>query len=50
MISLEQYKQILGKEAERLTDEQIKRLREQQYLLADVLFDLFKKEKQAKNK
>ena len=39
MLSIEQCRQILGKEATSLSDKQIRRLRDNLDLLADVLFD-----------
>lgn len=43
MLSLEQFKKSLGKRAETLTDVQIEKLRASMYLVADTLFDTWKK-------
>ena len=39
MISLPDFKKLLGSYAESLTDEQVKRLRDMEYQIADVIFD-----------
>ena len=50
MISIEKYKKILGKEAQNLTDEEIEQIRDAQYKLADILFDMWQEDKNKKNR
>jgi len=47
LINVEQFKKTLGPHAELLTDEQIKRLRDAYYDLANTLFDSWLKGKPA---
>ena len=44
MISIEKYKKILGPEAQNLTDKEIEQIRDAQYKLAEVLFDMWWKD------
>lgn len=50
MISIEKYKKILGPEAQNLTDKEIEQIRDAQYKLADVLFDMWWEDKNKKNR
>lgn len=46
MIPFSEYKELLGAEAEGMTDEQIKELRDDQYAFAQLAFDSWLKKKQ----
>lgn len=48
MISIEKFKKLLGSEAQNLTDKEIEQLRNTQYQLADILFDMWWKDKKEK--
>ncbi|MBP6929683.1 MAG: hypothetical protein KBB77_01975 [Candidatus Moranbacteria bacterium] len=52
MISLPDFKNLLGKYADRLSEEQIKQLRDMEYRIADAAFDqwLHKRNKQCLEK
>ena len=50
MISIEKYKKILGSEAQNLSDEEIEQIRDAQYKLADVLFDMWWEDENEKNR
>ena len=39
MIPLDKYKKLLGETGESMTDEEIKKVRDLQYQLVDILFD-----------
>jgi hypothetical protein len=39
MISLDEFKKLLGPTAETLTDEEIVKIREMEYRLGDIIFD-----------
>jgi hypothetical protein len=45
MISLDDFKNSLGDYAKRFTDEELERLRQDMYQLADIAFDIWVKEK-----
>ena len=45
MISIEKYKKILGSEAQNLSDEEIEQIRDAQYKLAEVFFDMWWEDK-----
>jgi hypothetical protein len=46
MISLAAYKQILGDEAQGMTDAEIEQIRDAQYQLAEIIFPMWSKDKQ----
>ena len=50
MISIEKYKKILGPEAQNLTDKEIEQIRDAQYKLANVLFDMWQEDEKENNK
>ena len=50
MISIEKFKKLLGSEAQNLTDKEIEQIRNDQYKLADILFDMWRKNKKIKKK
>lgn len=41
MISIEKFKQLLGLEAQNLSDKEIEQIRDSQYQLADMAFDVW---------
>ena len=45
MISVEKFKKLLGPEAQNLTDKEIEQIRDSQYQLADIAFDMWVKDK-----
>jgi len=45
MISLDDFKNSLGDYAKRFTDEELERLRQDMYQLADIAFDVWVKER-----
>ena len=45
MISLDDFKNSLGDYAKRFTDEELERLRQDMYQLADIAFDIWSSEK-----
>jgi len=49
MITLSKFKKLLGKEADNLTDEQIKEIRSTSYQLAEIAFEKWMKDKNIKN-
>ncbi len=48
MISIEKFKQLLGSEAQNLTDKEIEQIRDSQYQLADIAFDMWQEDKKDK--
>lgn len=48
MISIEKFKQLLGSEAQNLTDKEIEQIRDSQYQLADIAFDMWQEDKKIK--
>lgn len=48
MISIEKFKKLLGSEAQNLTDEEIEQIRNSQYQLAEIAFDMWYKDKKDK--
>lgn len=45
MISIEKFKQLLGSEAHNLSDKEIEQIRDSQYQLADIAFDMWQEDK-----
>lgn len=45
MISVEKFKQLLGSEAQNLSDKEIEQIRDYQYQLAGIAFDIWWKDK-----
>jgi len=45
MISLLKFKEMLGEEARGLTDQEIKEIRDAQYKMAELAFEVWQKEK-----
>lgn len=45
MISVEKFKQLLGSEAQNLTDKEIEEIPDFQYQLADIAFDMWREDK-----
>lgn len=45
MIALAKYKQLLGNEGENLTDAEVEELRDAQYRMARIAFEMWSKEK-----
>lgn len=48
MISIEKFKQLLGSEAQNLTDKEIEQIRDSQYQLDDIAFDMWQEDKNNK--
>lgn len=45
MISISKFRQLAGKEAQGLSDEEIEQIRDAQYQFAELAFDMWAKEK-----
>jgi len=50
MISIEKFKQLLGSEAQNFTDKEVEQIRDSQYQLADIAFDMWQKDKKGNKK
>ena len=50
MISIEKFKKILGPKAQNLSDEEIEQIRDAQYRLSDILFDMWWEDKKENKK
>lgn len=50
MITIEKFKQLLGSEAQNLTDKEIEEIRDSQYQLADIVFDMWWEDKKENKK
>ncbi len=42
MISVDKFKKLLGSEAQNLTDKEIEQIRNSQYQLAEIVFDMWR--------
>ena len=49
-ISIAEFKKLLGSEAQNLTDKEIEQIRNDQYKLADILFEMWWKDKKDNKK
>ncbi len=50
MISIEKFKQLLGSEAQNLTDKEVEQVRDSQYQLAGIAFDMWQENKKENKK